>query len=168
MKKFIVIIVLLGVFAGALYYRSDVIRFLIDNISNIKKEPTKLKNNIFASKNNFEYVKLTDNFKVKNIQDIKNVYYTVFNSGMTTFTFYCASSYENCIEDVNYISNNQKLLSHINNFVPVFNTFKNVETKFDNLGKVTINTVLTYNDEGIANVVNNKVDISIDVNPIRI
>ena len=158
MKKIIILIIILGIFAGALYYRSDIIEFMVDNISNMKKEPTKLKNNIFAAKENFEYVQLTDNFKVKNTQDIKNVYYTVFNSGMTTFTFYCASGYDNCIDDVNYISNNQKLLSHINNFVPVFNSFKNVETKFDNLGKVTINTVLTYNDEVIANIVNNKIN----------
>lgn len=158
MKKIIVLIILLGIFAGALYYRGDVINFLANNLTNSKKEATKLVNNEAAGKQNFKFVKLTDNFKVNNIQDIKDVYYTVFNSGMTSFTFYCSSSYESCIDDVNYISNNQKLLSHINNFVPVYNSFKNVETVFDNLGRVTINTILTYNDEVITNLINNKVN----------
>ena len=158
MKKFITMVLLLGLFGASLYFRDEVIDFLVDNVSNINKEATKLENNAFSRKDNYKYIQLTDNFKVNNIQDIKNVYYTIFNSGMTKFTFYCSNTYDDCIDDINYISNNQKLLSHINNYVPVFNTFKNVETEFDSLGKITVSTILTYNDETVINVVNNKIN----------
>ena len=158
MKKALAIIIMLGLLGSAIYFREEIINFIVKNITSINNEPTKLVNNSFSRKDNFKLVQITDNFKVKNIQDIENVYYTIFNSGTESFTFYCDSSYENCIEDVNYISNNQKLLSHINNFVPVFNTFKNVETEFDNLGRVTVNIILTYNNDIIINALNNKIN----------
>lgn len=158
MKKLITMSILLLLFTVTLFFRTEIISFILENINKINKEPTTLVNNIYSSNRSYEYVKLTNNFEVKNIQDIKNVYYTILNSGMTDFIFYCGEEYEDCLDDINYISNNQKLLSHINNFVPVFNTFKNIETEFDNFGKITIHTTLTYSDKEMVNAINDKVN----------
>lgn len=158
MRKVLTMIFLLSLFGVSLYFRENISSFLAKSFSNINKETTPLINNGFSRNDSFEYVQITDNFIVHNVQEIKNVYYTIFNSGVSSYTFYCANEYKECLDDVNYISNNQKLLSHINNFVPVFNTFKNVETKFDNLGKVTVNVILTYNDDVIINVTNSKIN----------
>ncbi len=158
MKKLVTICSLILVFTVTLYFREEIISFLVDNVSRLNNNSTKLENNEYASNNSFQYVQLTNNFKVKNQQDIKNVYYTIFNSGMEDFTFYCSNEYVNCITDVNYISNNQKLLSHINNFVPVFNTFKNVETEFDTLGKIHVHIIKTYANQDDIKKINDKVN----------
>lgn len=115
----------------------------------MNKNISKIENNKYASNNNYEYVQITDNFEPNNKKDIINIYYTILNSGMDQFSFYCPSSYKDCMDDVNYISNNQSLLSNINNFVPVYNIFQNIETEFDNFGKITVNITHSYNDDEI-------------------
>jgi len=50
-----------------------------------------------------------------NKQDIKNIIYTVLNSGVDEFTFYCPEEYKNCTKEVKEIANDQVILSSINN-----------------------------------------------------
>ena len=66
-----------------------------------------------------------------------NIYYTVINSGKN-FTFYCPKKYDNCLNDVKKLANNQVLLSDINNYVHPYNSFSHIETEYDTLGRVTI------------------------------
>ena len=161
MKKVIAILLLTSIFTLCMIYHKDISDFFIENIVDKidveQRKSDKISNNEYALKSNYKYIQLTDNFKPKNKQDILNIYYTVMQSGMTQFTFYCSNEYENCIEDVDYISNNQKILSHINNFVPVYNTFKNIETNFTNHGKVTITIKHVYDDKKIEEI-NKKID----------
>lgn len=156
MKKFFVLIITISLFTLSIMYHKEIVSFIIKYIGNTDRVSTKLDNNKYASNNSYTYLKLTDDFEPKNKDDIKNIYYTVIQSGMSEFTFYCSKEYKDCIDDVNYISNDQKLLSHINNFVPVYNSFKNIETEFDNLGKVDIRINHTYKDEEI-NKINEKI-----------
>ena len=152
MKKCIVLFIVLTIFALTIVFHGKIVNFIVDHFSEMNKKPTVLENNKYAANNNYSYVKLTDNFFPKNKQDIMNIYYTVINSGMTDFIFYCDKSYDDCLEDVNYISNNQKMLSYINNFVPVYNSFKNIETEFDSLGKVNIHISHNYNKSEIKEI----------------
>ena len=163
MKKFIVLFVILGLFIVTLVFHEKIVNFIVDHFSEMNKKATVLENNQYASDKSYSYVKLTDNFFPKNKQDIMNIYYTVINSGMTDFIFYCDKDYENCLEDVNYISNNQKMLSYINNFVPVYNSFKNIETEFDSLGKISIHIIHNYSKSEI-NEINKKLEYIIDNN----
>ena len=41
----------------------------------------------------FDYVKLTDDFSPSDYQDLLNIYYTVLNSGVDSFSFYCPDDY---------------------------------------------------------------------------
>ena len=106
----------------------------------------------------FMFVQNINDKVPSNYQDLLNIYYTVINSGKTSYTFYCPKNgYDECISDVENIANNQTLLSSINNYVHPYNTFSHIETEFDNLGKVTIDITKTYSDHDIR-LINNKVD----------
>lgn len=106
----------------------------------------------------FKFVQNISNKVPGDYQDLLNVYYTVINSGADEFTFYCPKNeYENCIDDVESIANNQTLLSNINNYVHPYNAFSHIETEFDNLGKVTITIDRHYSKSDIEKI-NKKVD----------
>ena len=149
MKKIIFLLIILGLFGLSLAYHDEIEKYLVDKIKEVNKESSSLKNNKYASKNNYEFVRLTDDFEVKQKDDIKNIYYTILNSGMNKFTFYCSKDYENCVNDVDYVSNDKKLLSYINDFVPVYNSFSNMITEIDSLGKITVTVEHNYNDKQI-------------------
>ena len=106
---------------------------------------------------NFNYVQNTEEFTPRNKQDIINIYYTIINAGKSSFTFYCPTNYEKCLEEVQEIANDQSTLSDINNFVHPFNGFAHIETQFDTLGKVTVSIVHSYSKEQITKI-NEQVD----------
>lgn len=157
MKKIIGLLLVIDVFFLCLIYNDEIINFIVNTFSNYNKDATVLNNNEYANNNDYSYVKLTDDLVPKNKNDIINIYYTILNSGMSSFTFYCSSEYKDCINDINYISNNQILLSEINNFVPVYNSFQNIDTEFDSLGKVTITITHNYTNSQIETI-ESKVD----------
>lgn len=152
MKKLIVLGVLVIIFLFTIFYNQEIVGFVVDNFLTTKKTNTVLTNNKYASNRNYQFVQITDEFTPYNKQDILNIYYTVINSGMSDFVFYCPEEYKECINDVNYISNNQSLLSNINNFVQVYNSFSHIETEFDSLGKVQVTIHHTYTDEQIREI----------------
>ena len=141
--------IILCIFMLCLMYSDKIVYFLVANVTSAERKNTTLENNPFAGKESYQFVQLTDDFTPSTSQDLINIYYTVLNSGMKEFTFYCPEDYKNCINDVDYLSNNQVLLSHINNFLPVYNSFQNTETEFDSLGKVTISIHYTYQQQEI-------------------
>lgn len=147
MKKLLRTLLIIGLFTAFYIYRKEIVNYVIDTVAVFNTST--IKNNEYASNNSYEYVKITNNFSPKNKQDIINIYYTIINSGMKEFTFYCNKQYKNCLIDIDYISNNQQLLSNINNFVPVYNSFTNIETEFDSLGTVKVKITHTYTDEQI-------------------
>ena len=142
--------IILCIFMLCLMYSDKIVYFLVANVTSAERKNTTLENNQFAGKENYQFVQLTDDFTPSSLQDLMNIYYTVLNSGMEKFTFYCPKDYKNCINDVDYLSNDQVLLSHINNFLPVYNSFQNIETEFDSFGKVTISIHHSYQQEEIA------------------
>ena len=150
MKKWSIMMIILCIFMLCLMYSDKIVYFLVANVTSAERKNTTLENNQFAGKENYQFVQLTDDFTPSSLQDLMNIYYTVLNSGMEKFTFYCPKDYKNCINDVDYLSNDQVLLSHINNFLPVYNSFQNIETEFDSFGKVTISIHHSYQQEEIA------------------
>ena len=120
MKKIITLVLLVAIFLVTIFYNQEIVGFIVDNFLTTKKTNSVLTNNEYASNRDYQFIQITDDFTPHNKQDILNIYYTVINSGMTDFVFYCPEEYSECINDVNYISNNQSLLSNINNFVFIF------------------------------------------------
>lgn len=137
----------------------------------------KLSKNEYYSNSDFLFVQNTDTFLPKKKQDLYNIYYTVINSGMDKFTFYCDFDYKDCITDLKEIANDQNTLSNINNFVHPFNSFSHIETEYNNYGKVTIKLQHAYTKEEIKKikeeikVINDKLNINdnlSDVEKIRL
>ena len=130
-------------------FREEIFIFYNSYCAPIEKRVTKLEKNEYYRNYDFNYVKNTNNFIPNNKQDIKNIYYTIVNSGMTNFTFYCPNDYKECINDVNEIANDQIIISNINNFVHPYNSFKTIKTMVDSLGKIEVEIDKVYNNEMI-------------------
>jgi len=117
------------------------------------------------------FVKMTTDFVPDNKQEILDIYYTVVNSGWNEFIFYC--NYEECINDVNEISNDTLLLSNINSFVSPYNQYSTIRTYTTPLlnQKVNILVTKTY-DKYVIDKLNTRVDqiyndLNISGKPIR-
>lgn len=136
----------------------DVIsQYILNTITPPKEMITLGEKNEYYRNYDFTFVQNTQNFYPNNQQDILNIYYTAINAGKNTFTFNCPDEYENCLNEVKDLANNQTKLSHINNFVHPYNSFKHIETEYNNLGEVTITIQKNYSTELIQEI-NNKID----------
>lgn len=133
----------------------------------------KLSKNEYYTDSDFLFIQNTDTFLPKKKQDLYNIYYTIINSGMDEFTFYCDFDYKNCISDLKEIANDQSMLSNINNFVHPFNSFSHIETEYNNYGKVTIKLEHAYTKDEIKNIkeeinnINNKLNITSDLSDVE-
>lgn len=147
MKKILSYLVILLIFSLTFYYREDILIYYNKYLSNNKQIPTTLEKNDYYRSYNFKYIANTDNFIPNNKQDILNIYYTILNSGMDDFTFYCHNEYETCLDDVKSIAYNKTTLSNINDFVHPYNSFNQIETSFDSLGKIDVKVKHNYTND---------------------
>ena len=115
------------------------------------------KANAYGKNEDFLFVQNTNNFLPFSKGDIKNIYYTIVNNGWKEFTFYCPSEYVHCLEDVKEISNDQDLLTHLNNYVHPYNGFSNVKTVISETGDITVSINYFYSEEQIKQI-NKQVD----------
>jgi len=145
------------IFLILLFFHMDSITDQVVNL--IKQEPDLVikPHNNYLKKDTFLFVNQTDNFIPLSKQDIKNIFYTIVNNGWQEFTFYCPNEYLNCLNDVKEFSQNQDLLTHINNFVHPYNSFSNVRTIISESGSVTIAVDYFYTKEDIK-ILNQKID----------
>ena len=158
MKKLLVTIGLLLIVIGLVITRKDYLIEVYDTYISHKPKITTLDNkNEYYRENNYLFVQNTDDFSPKNKQELINIYYTIINSGVDTFTFKCNEEYSSCVKDVKDLANDQAQLSDINNYVHPFNGFAHIETEYDSLGRVTVNIVKSYTNEKI-DMINKKVD----------
>ena len=156
--KFILLCGLCLIFIGVFVSRKDTIvafinAYLFGNDTEIVIE----EKNEYYRDYDFMYVQNVDHITPKSYQDLLNIYYTVLNSGQTSFSFYCPKEYKNCIEDVKEIAKEENILSTINNYVHPFNSFSFIKTEYDSLRKVIIHIEKTYNNEDIQ-LINKKID----------
>ena len=160
-KIYIIVFIALFILAICYIYREKIVLYYIKNIAHIEKKNSELISDKYHRKWNYKYVQNTNNFNPKSKQELLNIYYTVLNSGMNKFSFYCPDEYSNCINDVKEIANNKTILASINNFVHPYNSYKHLESNYDKVGKVEIIVEKTYNDKKIK-AINKKVDYIIN------
>ena len=101
---------------------------------------------------NYSFVKLSKDYIPYSKQDIKDIFYSILNSGYDTFTFYCPSEYTSCLRDIAELSNDKNTLTNINNFVSPFNSFNNVKVIYSTTGEVNIEITKLYNEDEINSV----------------
>lgn len=149
---FLVILILVFMFKEDIYH-------VISRLPIFSNNSDIIVNNNYSISKEYGYFKITDNFVPKNKTDIVNIYFTVINSGMESFTFYCDEKYSDCMNDVKIISTDQLLLGHMSNFISVFNNFKEIETiRYESSGKVTINITPLYSAKTIVEI-DKKIDM---------
>ncbi len=157
MKKYVVLLFLVILFGFTFAFRRPLYNLYRTYFVKEQKQVTLTASNDYTRDYDFNYVKRTDDFTPNNYQDLLNIYYTVLNSGEEEFSFYCTDEYSECINDVDSLANNQKVLSTINNFVHPFNSFRHLETSYDDYGKVTLKIEHIYSNNDIK-LINAKVE----------
>ena len=157
MKRLIIFTSFLLVIFFAYKHRETIYDVYYSNFVPIEEKMTKLERNNYYRDYDFSYVQNIDKFIPKDKKDLLNMYYTIVNSGMNNFTFFCPNEYKDCLNDVNDLAKSQSIISNINNFVHPYNSFKTLKTETDTTGKVYIEVEKVYDDEMII-ILNYKVD----------
>lgn len=153
MKKSVFILGITIVLVGFLFFYQDELQKLYYSVlRRFTENEFVLEKNEYFRDYDFQFVQNTDDFEPNSKQDLYNIFYTVINSGMDNFTFYCPDSYSSCLDEVEVLANDQDMLSHINNYVHPFNGFNHIETQYDSLGKVNIHIEKSYSESEIDDV----------------
>ena len=156
MRKLFTTLFLLIFLGLILTYYSEIFDYVVKNVvyksELIYDDPNKFKRDY-----DFEFVKQTNNFEPQNKQDIMNIIYTMLNNGWNDFTFFCPREYEECLNDVQVLIEDRVLISNINNFVSVYNSYNKINVNINNLGRVNIIVDRLYTDE-LINEISNEVD----------
>lgn len=147
MRKIVYLLILALIFFLTFHYKEEILNYYNEFLVNNERVPSTLVKNEYYRNYNFNYVSNTEDFTPSSKQDIMNIYYTVINSGMNEFTFYCDTEYDTCLSDAKNIANDQVVISNINNFVHPYNGFKDLETTVSDNGKVTMKINRNYTEE---------------------
>ena len=162
MKKIIAYLIMIIAVALVVIYRDDITNYVTNNI--IKQEKSEeLKFNDYAKKRDYAFVSMTNDLKIHKKEDIKNIFYTILDSGITEYSIFCDTDYKNCGLDVENFFDDKDTLSDINNFVHPYNSFKNIKVSVTNYGKVTLTITHIYNDDEIS-VINDQINSFINDN----
>ena len=148
-------LVKLGIFSILLgfiiMYKEDIVELYNVILVKFSKQEELIKNEYYK-KDNYNFVKNVDSFRPSNKQELYDIYYTVINSGSKKFSFYCNTKYKNCLKDVKSMASNRILLSNINSYVHPYNSFSDIETEYNNYGKITIKLNHTYHKNQIIEI----------------
>ena len=134
-----------------------IIRFYPDKVAEFvdeyfnKKEYVIAKPNKYFLDNAYSYLEnYTDD--VSNKKELLNYIYYVINTGSEYADGSCTKSYTNCIEDIQEISDDQVILTAINNFVHPYNSFRTITFTYDNRGNFSMAIEHVYSKEEIAGI----------------
>ncbi len=148
MKKFSFIFIMLLLIIGTYLFKEPIAKMITLHLLKENQKMDVIINNAYAKNDSYQYVKLTNQFSPKNKEDLMNIFFTVLTSGMEEFTFFCDEDYSSCINDVDFLSENQALLSSMNGFISPFNSFSNIKTtRYEATGKIKLNITKKYNQE---------------------
>lgn len=146
-------IILCFIFIICCTYREEIVNTVLENVIQNKTVTLPNESNNYNDFN-FEFVENTNNFHVTSKQDMLNVIYTVLNHGIKEFTFYCDKDYENCSDDFNSISQDQALLSTINNMVSPYNSYSKIYFQITSYGKINMKIDNLYSNNEIKEIEN--------------
>lgn len=132
-------------------FHKQIVQYLVVNII-YQKQMVIEEANEYEKEFDYVYVQRTDTFVPKQKQDLWNIVYSVLNKGWDHFTFYCSEEYENCLSDIDELTSNNEIISHINNFVHPFNSFDKLYIATNNFGKVEIQVDKTYQEDAIQEI----------------
>lgn len=146
MKDIFKIIFMIGLVVVVYIYKDNISNFINDEI--IYRGSNKvLTYNEYYLDNDYLYVQNMDKSSVNNYQEVLNMIYSIINSGDDSYSFYC--DYDNCLNDIKNLINEQETIMDINNFVHPFNSFSSINITTSSNGKITVKTKKVYNNDEI-------------------
>ncbi len=113
--------------------------------------------NEYTKNYDFQYLKRSKDYIPYSYNGLLDIIFSVINNGWKEFTFYCPSEYQECVSDIAHITKDEIVLTHINNFVHPYNSFKTIKTSISDSGEITLNVIYLYTEDEIK-VINNYVD----------
>lgn len=148
MKKFILFVILLGVFYYTYTNQDRIVYYImvnyIDNDELVMGDANEYYRNY-----DYNLVQNTDNLFPSSKQDVLNLIYSALNRGLDSVTFYCHEDYEKCIDDINDIADDSNLLDSINNLVHPYNSYNNIYFNMSFYGKGKISFKRLYSEAEI-------------------
>lgn len=151
MKKFIIPIICYSMILLVLLNADKISTFLTKTISN-NNILTIEKGNDYTKDYNFLYVSNSKDYIPYSYNDLIDILYSIINQGWKEFTFYCPSEYEECIKDISSLSKDDLILTHINNYVHPYNSFKTLKTSITESGEIHINISYLYEEQEILEI----------------
>ncbi len=149
MKRILSFLFFVGLFFITYIYHEDITKYIVNNYI-YKKEIIITDSNKYKRNYNFEFIQQTDNFVPNNKQELYNVFYSILNNGWTNFTFYCGEEYLNCKDDIQDLtSENNVILSYINNFVHPYNSYSSISINMNNFGRINVKVNKLYSTNDI-------------------
>lgn len=166
-KNIIITILLVIVILVILIYHKEIPHFFVKNFLYHNYAVENLEKNKYALERNYSFVQVTDDFVAKDKQHLLNIFYTVLDSGKTSFYFYCDDNYKDCQKDVDNLipieDEEESVLADINNFVHPYNSYKNISITTNSFGKVVITIDKQYTNEEITEI-NNSINNIVNSN----
>lgn len=144
-------------------YNEEISTYIIDNYIYNKNATIEIEKNNYSLNKNYEFVQITDDFVAKNYQHLLNIIYTILDSGVEEFYFYCDEDYRSCLADIDTLIPNVKdsstydVLADINNLVHPYNSYQKLTVVMNNYGKVLIKVKKQYSEDDIT-FINNEID----------
>lgn len=108
--------------------------------------------NKYYKKDISDYVDMTENFRPRNKKELINVYYTILNNGWENFSFYCDTSYNSCLKDMEILSKDNKELSMINQLLNPYNSFSSIVSNYNSDGRIDVKVTKKYSNEEIESI----------------
>ena len=137
-------VLLVGIFALS----KPISNYIVENVV-YKKEVFPLEYNNYSKKSNFNYLQINSDFDTKNKTDLINNIYTIVDSGISEYSFYCSDEYINCLEDIKDVATDNELMTIINNFTNPYNSFNKLYVTTNTIGKITIKVEKLYTSDDI-------------------
>ena len=159
-KKAVLPLCMLIVLVGVLLNLNKISTF-VQNLLRSNPNLIASPGNEYTKTDEFLFIKPAKNYEPFSYQELLSIFYSAINNGWESFTFYCPNEYVDCIQDVKKISDDNELLTHLNNYSHPYNNFKNLNTLFDEAGEVTIEITHLYSDDMIKKL-NTTVDRILD------
>ena len=162
MKKFIIPLFCLLLIVLTAVYHEKIVAYTTNFFEN-KEELNIPVGNEYTKNSHYLYVQRSNDFVPLGYQDLINIYYSIINNHWESFTFYCPTEYETCLDDATKLSKTSLTLSNINNFVHPYNSFTHIKSTIDTNGEITIKVSYLYNKNQI-DYINSEVDRIIEEN----
>lgn len=127
------------------------------NVISKTSNATMVAKNAYYKDSNYAFVSNTNDFTPYGKQDLLNIIYTMINNGIENFTLYCPKEYTSCIDDAKTFTDDDDLLTHINNFVHPYNSILRIKTTIMASGEVHFKAIYLYSKEEI-----DKINVEVD------